>query len=330
MMSEQENQTGQQEHEQHEQHGHQVHESVGVMLNKNQHDDGEMNHQPQKKKRARFQDLFERQLPRRAKSLCCHSMVAQLDVRQKKLVREYIIERCPGSAEIADILFWVADNFPQHLRTKELCETIEAVTLIGAKLFALRNADESRKTNTVYDLACGHGLGGFLLAYRFPETKVIGVDISRRPCWASYREAFEKFGKKAPGNETVMQNLVMEERDLATIKPIKGDFLVCLHGCNELSPMVIDMARKCRTGCGVMPCCLRDGLLGVSTSSGRGNWGHNDDIRYSLQVGVLAGKSKCSKVASISSFITNRYLMIISDFAVDAASENEVAKVTES
>ena len=64
---------------------------------------------------------------------------------------------------------------------------------------------------TIYDLACGHGLGGMLLAYRFPDVKVVCVDIDRRPCWNTYREAFEKFGVKAKEDDVaVTSNLTFQ------------------------------------------------------------------------------------------------------------------------
>lgn len=121
-------------------------------------------------------------------------MVHDLDDPTKKLLKEYVADRCPGSAEVVDALFWVADTYPKQLRTKELCETIEAVTLIGAVINPLLAEDPSRKTSmTIYDLACGHGLGGTLLAYRFPDVKVVCIDLERRPCWTSYREVSESY-----------------------------------------------------------------------------------------------------------------------------------------
>jgi len=273
-----------------------------------------------RKRRKRFEDLFEKELPRSANVICSNSMVNALADGPKQLLREYVAERCPGSAEIVDALFWAAKTRPNELRTKELCETLEAVTLIGANINALLATGDGKnrkKSMTIYDLACGHGLGGTLLAYRFPEIKVVCVDLERRPCWVTYREAFEKFGVKAHENaDSVTANLKFEVGDLMTsaFGPKRGDYLMCLHGCNELSPFVLKTALEHGTGFAVMPCCLRDGMMGVSTTSSNRNWGIVDDTaRYALQVGYLAGKFSCSKVAAISQFITNRFLIIIGD-----------------
>lgn len=274
-----------------------------------------------RKRRRRFDELFEG-LPRSANAICSNSMVNDLEDGTKELIREYIIERCPGSAEIADALFWVAETHPKELRTKELIETIEAVTLIGASINVLLDSTQRKQSMTIYDLACGHALGGTLLAYRFPEVKVVCIDMERRPCWKTYCSAFEKFGMKTPGNDTVMANLALEVGDITNLKPAQGDYLMSIHGCNDLSPFVLKTALKYRTGFAVMPCCIRDGLLGVSSSSSGRNGGITDDkSRYALQVGYLAGKFGCSRVAAISHVITNRFLIIIGDWSNNHSSE---------
>ena len=108
-------------------------------------------------------------------------MVSDLPNSTKEQIKSYILNRSPGSSEIVDALFWIATNYPKQLRTKELCETIEAITLIGAKLNHLLAASsnaERKKNMTVYDLACGHG--------RFPDVKVVCIDKERRSCWSTY------------------------------------------------------------------------------------------------------------------------------------------------
>jgi len=258
-------------------------------------------------------------------------MIHDLTNDQKLQIREYIKERSPGSEEIADALLWVAETHPKELRTKELCETLEAVTLIGARINAHLASTNNKSTPgakrkkesimTIYDLACGHGLAGVLLAYRFPKVRVRCIDRERRPCWNTYIEAFEGFGTKSPGNDTVMANLNFEEGDIMKSETLQqvlpGDYLICLHGCNELSPHVISAAIERRAGYAVMPCCLREKMLGLSTHSSNCNWGIMDDTaRYALQVGYLAGKFQCAKVVAISHWITNRFLIIIGDIII--------------
>ena len=274
------------------------------------------------KRRQRFDELFSA-LPRSANVIDSNSMVDDLPDEFKQQLKAYIIERCPGSAEIADVLFWVAEQFPQQLRSKEMCETVESVTLIGAdinsRLSKQHDPTGARRENmTIYDLACGHALGGLMLAYRFSFIKVVCIDKEERPCWSSYRAAFEKFGKKANKDDsTVTDNVSFVSGDITSdcFEPKSGDYLMCLHGCNELSPYVLTKAREVRAGFAIMPCCLRDGMLGVTTTSSNNNWGIVDDTaRYSIQVGILAGKFGVTKIAAISQLITNRFLILIGDY----------------
>ena len=43
----------------------------------------------------------------------------------------------------------------------------------------------------VVDVACGHGLVGLLLAYRFPSIQVVGIDRVQRPAYAAYVDAWQ-------------------------------------------------------------------------------------------------------------------------------------------
>ena len=275
------------------------------------------------KRRQRFDDLFSKHLPRSANVIDSNSMVSDIRGETREQLKAYITERCPGSSELVEAFFWIAEHHPEQLRTKELCETLESVTLIGADINSLFSKDKdprsSRKRSmTLYDLACGHGLGGMLLAYRFPSIKVVCIDKEERPCWTTYREAFEKFGIKANKQDaSVTSNLSFKVGDMMSsdvFQPQSGDYLLCLHGCNELSPFVLTKAKSYKTGFAVMPCCLRDGMLGLTTSSSNNNWGITDDTaRYSIQVGYLSGQFNVGKIAAISQFITNRNLIIIGD-----------------
>jgi len=71
-------------------------------------------------------------------------------------------ECCPGSLELVDALFWVAEHHAQQLRTKELCETLESVTLIVADIKTLLSKENDPSGNRLAKVG-----GGMLLAYRF-------------------------------------------------------------------------------------------------------------------------------------------------------------------
>jgi hypothetical protein len=49
------------------------------------------------------------------------------------------------------------------------------------------------KINAFFDLACGHGFVGVLLAYAYPERKVMACDRFRRPAFDIFVRAFGAF-----------------------------------------------------------------------------------------------------------------------------------------
>jgi hypothetical protein len=152
------------------------------------------------------------------------------------------------------------------------------------------------------------------MAYRFPSLPVVCVDRKRRPCFDSYLEAFVKHGKGKP----ITDNLRFIEGDV-TPDSAAGEtlpenaFVLCIHGCNEVSTIAMSLAVKSEGGVCILPCCIRDKVFGVKTKSQYGRWLMEDDIRYSCQVGFLAGKYKAEKIAAIDRRITNRHLAICSN-----------------
>ncbi len=170
--------------------------------------------------------------------------------------------------------------------------------------------------SALYDLACGHGLGGVLMAYRFPKLPVVCADRARRPCFDSYLAAFAEHGQGAP----LIQNLSFVEGDVTPDAVAggalpRGAYILCVHGCNEMSVTALALARSARAGYCVLPCCIRDEVFGVKTRSARGRWLMDDDTRYAVQVGFLAGKSGADKVCKIDRRITNRHLALVGDYS---------------
>ena len=47
------------------------------------------------------------------------------------------------------------------------------------------------RVKRLLDVACGHGLVGLLIAYRFPQLEVIGIDRDERPAHAAYVDAWQ-------------------------------------------------------------------------------------------------------------------------------------------
>merc|ERR1719160_357765 len=118
-------------------------------------------------------------------------MVAMLDIAKRGALDAYLAHALPQWPEMSRIVDHVARLHPTSLRIKELFETVEAFLVVG-QFF-----NEKRKLlglNTILDLACGHGLLGVMLAYRFPDMSVRCVDLEPREAFHHYLEAWAAEG----------------------------------------------------------------------------------------------------------------------------------------
>jgi hypothetical protein len=85
------------------------------------------------------------------------------------------------------------------------------------------SSSSSSSISTVYDMACGHGLFGILMAYRFQRVKVVCVDRQRRPAFDSVVEAFEARGEPADGSSGTPAG-GGRRRVLPNLSFVEGDF----------------------------------------------------------------------------------------------------------
>lgn len=274
-------------------------------------------------------------LPRRETTLDQHAFVSELRRELVEMLRDYLTRSFPGSPEVASALLDdVAVRHPKHLRVKELFETVEACKHAGAQIASMKGAASSSARasvetvvfpSSIYDIACGHGLAGVLMAYRFPKLQVTCVDRKRRPCFDSYLEAFANHGKGPPLSKNLhfLEGEVSSEY-VAGEKLPQNAFVLCIHGCNEVSTNAMSLAAQSGGGVCVLPCCIREQVFGVKTKSQYGRWRMEDDVRYSCQVGYLAGKYAAEKICSIDRRITNRHLAVVSSRVVlrDESAEN--------
>ena len=205
-------------------------------------------------------------------------------------------------AELPQIFHHVSLQTQQYLRVKELFETCEAFKLIGDII-----AKDSNEIDTIYDLACGHGLLGILLAYRFPRKKVVCIDLVERDSHFAFRSAFVKAGESFD-SQIPLSNLEYREADLLSVETevSSSSFLVALHACNEANKHVADMARRVGAGWAVMPCCIRSGLY----LSGASVLDFSSEDRYKLLCGVFAEANGATIVRAISRHITARPILI--------------------
>lgn len=275
-------------------------------------------------KRPRWQpDMFGR-FPSRGKSMDPHVFVTNLDAPLLSLVDGvYLPCMFPDSCrdEVIGALRHVWTEHPKSLRIKELFETLEVYKLLERQLSQLMrseraaNASSSSPLTKIYDLACGHGLLGVLLAYRFASVKIVCVDLKQRPCFDHYLEGFRLHAKPAEGESVPLSNLHFEERDFATLADDDVDsttFVTMIHGCNEATKVAIEMAQKRgAAGWATMPCCIRDGLYHVNRVSNV-----DDGTRHLVMAGMLAGIYGAHWIAAIDERITNRNLVVFGGYSL--------------
>ena len=294
-------------------------------------------------KRPRWQPELLDGFDARDHSLDPHAFVADLDAERLRLIEEvYLPFVFPKSCrdEVIDSLRHVWTNHPKSLRVKEMFETLEAFRLIEKQLSLLMarrrevqkeggiTSSPSKQVTTIYDLACGHGLLGVVLAYRFADVRVVCVDMERRNCFNHYLEGFIMHGKPAKGEEHPLSNLSFLEQDFTTLRAEDIDgassFITMIHGCNEATKLAIEMAQTYGAGYAFMPCCIRDGLYG--------NVGRvaqvDDATRHMVMIGLVAGQCGAHLISAIDQRITNRNLILFGGYNLqddkDAPARNDV------
>lgn len=204
--------------------------------------------------------------------------------------------------EMPRIFHHVSLHSPKYLRVKELFETCDSFKLIGGII-----AKDANEIDVIYDLACGHGLLGVLLAYRFPKQKVVCVDLVERDSHFAFRSAFIEEGESFD-SQIPLSNLEYRVADLMEVEKevTPSNFLVALHACNEANKHVADMARGVGAGWAVMPCCIRSGLY----LGGASVLDFSSEDRYKLLCGVFAEANEATIVRAISRHITARPILI--------------------
>ena len=221
-------------------------------------------------------------------------MVRDLDEERLDLLLTYVAET-GRSESLSAFISGVVDRHPKYLRVKELFETFEAYRRIGQAIY-----EQWREGNveTIYDLACGHGLLGILLAWRFPALRVVCVDRERRPAFDHYLEIVRE-------QAVPMENVEYIESDFNDVELGPRPYVICIHACNEGTRDAMDMAGAANACFAAMPCCIRDRLYLRRINH------LDDDKRYTAAVGVIAGRYGAYKITAIDERITNRNLIIL-------------------
>jgi hypothetical protein len=187
---------------------------------------------------------------------------------------------------------------------KEVFETVEIFSQASRHI---REWNRLHKISCLYDLACGHGLLGVLLAYQFSHIKVVCVDRKKRECFESFHSVFKKHGDKMPHEESVLQNLHFEEGDATTYQMEPGGVAIIVHGCNGVSPECMKNASQSKCGWIVCPCCIPEELYlpGCKTKH------LAQDQRYSFNCGLLAMSHDAETITSFNRRITNKNVIMM-------------------
>ena len=288
-----------------------------------------------------------------------HTMVGRMPAAGRAALEDYLGHVAPQWPELGAIVGHVSSHHPTSLRLKELLETLETFRLVGQFIYERHRRQPGAGgggaaggaaggvggVSEILDLACGHGLLGVLLAYRFPDVPVICVDLEPRACFAHYREAWAAHGVAAPpqpghgrapqqppspppastatptttptttpATGCALANLSFRQQDVADVPLTARSAVVCVHACNEANLLVL---RRCReagaAAWSVMPCCLPERLYGL-------NCRHlPDELRYPCLVGTMATQFGAAKVRAIAGAITNRNMCVMGPAAPHAA-----------
>ena len=164
-------------------------------------------------------EMFAR-FPRLQSSMDQHVFVDDLSADLKQLLGHYFAQAFANKDgdKAVDCLWSVAAAHPSSLRVKELFETVEAYRQIVTEILYINSQSRKRRKRQkiategeaaaaecvqgscvehIFDMACGHGLLGVLLAHRFPELHVLCDDVERRRCFDHYVDAFRSLKSSA-------------------------------------------------------------------------------------------------------------------------------------
>lgn len=244
-------------------------------------------------------------------SILISTLSPQLRARFWRYLRDTFGKHYP---ELTSILHCVSVSHPQYMRVKELFENLEAFQLVSKIiLVSQQKSDRTDNIDTIYDLACGHGLLGILLAYRFPTKRVVCIDLQRRQSFFAFRSAFVKHGIQHK-NQPILSNLEYREADLISIKEqvTPSDCLVAVHACNEANKHVVEMARTAGATWAVLPCCIRSKLY----LKGSPVLDVDSETRYKLFCGAFAEANRASVIRSIPRDVTGRPILIAGGFSL--------------
>ena len=160
--------------------------------------------------RAWSLDAFLAGLPSRSRSdssgIAPHVTLASLAPRKRLQLWRFLRELIPSQPLLPEVFTALETaGHGRFCRVKEILES--GLTFGHAEQLILRSDPRTvvkrgkvqqrpgrafePRLGRVVDVACGHGLVGLLLAYRFPGLSVLGVDRQQRAAYAAYVECWK-------------------------------------------------------------------------------------------------------------------------------------------
>ena len=200
---------------------------------------------------------------------------------------------------------------PIYVRVKELVESIEVYHQFRALILKRSGkiGKRSKRITHIYDIGCGHGLVGMLIAAACPHIQVISIDIAPRESFVAQKRAFLDAG-------VPLTNLQFETGDLSLLrdKSFEQDddhhaLVLCVHGCKELTHESIEVARERNWPWLAVPCCLQaEDQLGEDTALKI----QSDHTRYAFLCGAIAANHHPDIITTIDTRITGRNIVMAS------------------
>ena len=235
---------------------------------------------------------------------------------------------------LAAALVAVDARAPRLLRVKELLESVEAYKVVERAIELAERAPRAdgaapggggaralarpaAAIETIYDLACGHGFVGLLLALRYPAKRVVCVDLEHRAAHDTARAALAAAAADEPDLALAgppLANLDFDEGCLTRVAPrLDARALVlAVHACGDANDHVVGMARAAGAAWCVMPCCVA-GRGGGAAGAMR----LDDDARYAVLCGAMASEHRAQLVTQIDAKITARPIVLLGGLADD-------------
>jgi len=233
----------------------------------------------------------------------------------------YLHESSSGIPGLIDMISCLPSRY---VRVKELLESVEVYFQIVTMILK-RSTEDGRKAKRltrVYDIGCGHGLVGMLIAATYPNIDVHSIDLVSRDSYVAQRDAFRSTG-------TALDNLSFQVGDLSLIKNNSSDqrlndsddqpqqqqqhtghtLVLCVHGCKELTHESIELAKDNTWAWLSVPCCMQAAdHLNDNTSLKI----KSDHTRYAMLCGAIAANYHPDTVSTIDSRITGRGIVLAS------------------